>query len=494
MSLLDEEILKFFKIIISHIGLIVLGAGISLLIPLLLLLFYPNETNLVLPFLIPAIISIMLGISLWKYFKIEDHPPVERRHTTVMITFGWILAVAFGALPFYLSGEMTYLDGFFEAMSGWTTTGLSMVPNENVFPRLLLFWRSLMQLIGGAGLAVLMLTAIVGSGDIETGLYSSEGKDQRLLPSIVSTARMIVKIYLLYVFIGTIIYVITGMGVFDAVNHSMSAFSTGGFSTKSSSLGAFSVSAQYITLLFMFFGSTNFALHYKLIQGDLKELILDIEPKFFYLFSSIASLIVIGSLRGQGIYSSFSKTFLQSVFQVISALSTTGFMTESAIGTLGWGPLVLVVMVLLMTFGAAASSTGGGLKLVRIGILIKSVFWEIKRQILPKKAVLVRKIRHGGRKVKIDNDIMWNVTTFTVIYILMYLFGVLVFIFEGFSISEALFEYASAQGTVGLSVGVTGPNMPITLKVLEIIGMWLGRLEFWTIFIAIGSVLNDLGE
>ncbi|PTD94327.1 cation transporter [archaeon SCG-AAA382B04] len=487
---IDKEEKKYYSIIISYVGLIALYTGFTLLIPLLLLIAFPEELHLAPSFLLSSILSVLTGFSLWHFFKCEKNISFDLRHSTVIVTFGWILAVLFGSLPFYFSGEMSFLNSIFEATSGWTTTGLTMVVIENQVPNLLLFWRSLMQFIGGAGLAVLMLTAVVGSTDIESGMFISEAKEDKLIPSIAGTTKLIAKIYVGYVVVGTLLYILLGMGWFDAINHSMCAFATGGFSTKDSSLGAFSVKIQVITLLFMFFGNLNFALHYELLKGNLKELFLDIEPRTFFKISIISIPLIFFSIHK--LDNVFSYSLLHSVFQSISAFTGTGYMTQGADVLLGWGGLPLLILATLMLLGASAGSTGGGLKQLRVGVILKSVFWEFKKRILPKRAVIDTSFRHIGKDVMVNKEDMWSIITFTTVFLSFYLFGVIVFLLHGYSLEESVFEFASAQATVGLTVEVTGPNMPNILKVVEIFGMWLGRLEFWTVFTGILSVYRDL--
>ncbi len=489
---IDREEKKFYKVIISYIGLLSIYTGFALLIPLIFLVFFPEEIGIAFSFLLSSFFSLTIGYSLWRYFRIDDPPTFDIRHSTIIVTFGWILAVVFGALPFFLSGEMSGLDSVFEAFSGWTTTGLTMVVNENSFPRLLLFWRSLMQFIGGAGLAVLMLTAIVGSTDIESGLFVSEGGGNQLLPSVANTAKLIAKIYVFYVLIGSILYIFAGMNWFSAINHSMCAFATGGFSTQSNSIGAYPLQIHVLTIFFMFLGNVNFALHYEVLKGNLKELFLDIEPKLFYKVIVVSIPLVLFSIYGLRDYN-ISSAFIKSAFQCVSALTGTGYMTEGSNVLLMWGGGPILILSMLMLIGASTGSTGGGLKQLRVSLILKSIYWEIKERLLPKRAVIDTSIRHIGEKISVEKKQIWSVSTFTSIFLLYYLLGVLGFLFYGYNMEKSLFEMASALGTVGLTLGVTGPNMPNVLKVIEIFGMWLGRLEFWTIFVGFISVFKDLG-
>lgn len=468
------------RLIVSDSGFLLMCTGGALLLPLLLIVAYPEEIVYAPSFAIPGLIALFTGLVLWKAFKVEA--PLERRQALILIGISWAIACGFGAIPFILGAILGPLDSLFEAVSGWTTTGLTMV-DVVACPRIFLLWRSVMQFVGGAGLAVIMLTAIIGPKSGVARIYSAEARAERLLPAIRSTTRLIVKIYLIYFVIGAILFYIVGMPLFDSINHSMGALSTGGFSTQVGSIGAYqSVEIEVVAMVLMLLGSMSFALHYLLLSGKLSKVVKDIELKVTYIAIIIFLPIVTYAL----VHSFYHFPLLglrHALFCVISALTTTGYMTTSAQTMSRFGHIALFSFVILMVLGGSTGSTAGGLKRYRVGVMVKSIFWEIKKRLLPESAVIGRTVWHVGEKETITSDLFMELSVFVFAYILLYIVGVAVFLINGYPIMDSLFEYASAQGTVGLSIGITVPNMPVSCKIMEIIGMILGRLELWAILI-----------
>ncbi|MDI6640181.1 MAG: potassium transporter TrkG, partial [Methanocellales archaeon] len=288
---------------------------------------------------------------------------------------------------------------------------------------------------------------------------------------------------LIYFVIGAILFYIVGMPLFDSINHSMCALSTGGFSTQVGSIGAYqSVEIEVVAMVLMLLGSMSFALHYLLLSGKLSKVVKDIELKVTYIAIIIFLPIVTYAL----VHSFYHFPLLglrHALFCVISALTTTGYMTTSAQTMSRFGHIALFSFVILMVLGGSTGSTAGGLKQYRVGVMAKSIFWEIKKRLLPESAVIGRTVWHVGEKETITSDLFMELSVFVFAYILLYIVGVAVFLINGYPIMDSLFEYASAQGTVGLSIGITAPNMPVSCKIMEIIGMILGRLELWAILI-----------
>ncbi len=469
---------------LSYLGLLTIGLGVILFLPLLSLFFCPEEMSHLGSFLIPAIFSILIGLFLWRGFRPGgESPPLTTPDAALMVTVIWLIAVILGSLPFVLSKILSPLDAIFEAMSGWTTTGLTMVNPDNT-ASIFLLWRSLMQFVGGAGLAVIMLSAIIGS--LGPGVYEAEARTDHLVPHIMHTARMIIKIYLAYYVLGVVLYLMAGMDTFDAICHAMSGLATGGFSTKSESIAYWrSIPVEMVSLVLMVFGTTNFATHHALITSRGKKGLRDAEIKLMvWLIILIVPLVTFGLFRaGSG------GSFRNGLFQVVSALSGTGYSTTALSQ---WGPFPLFLIIILMIIEGGTGSTAGGIKLYRIVIIIKSIWWWIKKQFYPSSAVIQRTIWRRGERLEIQDKHIQAVAGFIGLYLLTYLIGVTIFLGSGFSLTESMFEFASAMGTVGLSLGITRPDMPIACKVSQILGMWLGRLEFIAIFHAFIRIGRDL--
>lgn len=472
---------------VSYLGLLTMGLGVILLLPLLSLFFWPKEMSHLGSFLIPALFSILVGLYLWRVFRPRgETPPLTAPDAALMVTVIWLIAVILGALPFILSKILSPLDAIFETMSGWTTTGLTMVNPDNV-SHIFLLWRSLMQFVGGAGLAVIMLSAIIGS--LGPGIYEAEARTDRLVPHIMHTARMVIKIYLAYHILGVLLYLVAGMEIFDAICHAMAALSTGGFSTKSESIAYWqSIPVEMVTLVLMLLGTTNFATHHVLISSRGKKGLRDAELKLIaWLIILITPLVTFGLF--QDVPAGLGGSFRKSLFLAVSALSTTGYSTVTLSQ---WAEFPLFLIVILMIIGGGTGSTAGGIKLYRVAIILKSIWWWVKKQFYPSSAVLQRTIWRRGERQEIQDKHIQAVICFIGLYLLTYLIGVGIFLASGFSLIESMFEFASAMGTVGLSLGITRPDMPIACKVAQILGMWLGRLEFIAIFHAFIRVGRDL--
>jgi trk system potassium uptake protein TrkH len=331
-----------------------------------------------------------------------------------------------------------------------------------------------MQFVGGAGLAVVMLSAIIGS--LGPGVYEAEARTDHLLPHVMHTARMIIKIYLAYFVLGAGLYLLAGLNLFDALCHTMSGLATGGFSTHSESIAYWNKhSVEIVSIFLMILGTTNFATHHAIISSRGKKGFKDAEIFLMFWLIICATFLIL--IPTAGVDS--GRSLREGIFQVVSASSGTGYTTVSLIG---WGELPLFILIILMLIEGGTGSTAGGIKLYRIFIIMKSIWWWIKKQFYPPSAVIQRTIWRRGEKLEIQDRHIQAVAGFIGIYLLTYSIGVLVFLADGFTLKESMFEFASAIGTVGLSLGITGPDMPLASKISQILGMWLGRLEFIAIF------------
>jgi trk system potassium uptake protein TrkH len=480
-----ETIVKEYKEVIHYVAILTMGVGFIELLPLLVLFFQGWTSRDFWAFAFPASLGIVLGFIFFKLTYRSEHS-LSIRSGAVVVAVAWVAAVAIGALPFIIGGQLSPLDAVFESMSGWTTTGLTMLDLRGA-RAIYLFWRSFMQFAGGAGIAVLMLSAVIGPK--ASRLYEAEARNDRFLPSVIDTSRILLRLYLTYLLIGVLLYVTMGMSWFDAINHSMAALSTGGFSTFSESIGHWnSLPIEIVTIVLMILGATNFATHHALLQRKRLKVLLDNEfILFFFLISLSVPLIVYALISTFNL--ELAHTIRISLFQAVSALTTTGFQT---ISFPNWNESTIFLIVLLMIIGGGTGSTAGGIKLYRVSIVLKSIYWSVVYHLFPKSAVLRRSINKQGEIVLVNNEHLVEVLTYTFLYLLTYLTGVIIFMLCGFGLQESMFEFASALGTVGLSTGATGPGMPALAKIVQILGMWLGRLEFMAIILAITKLIKDL--
>lgn len=482
-----NQLKERYRLIIGYTGTMTIGVGFMLLIPLIILVFYTNEINQIFNFLIPSAVSIILGFLLRNFNKSKKDQSLTIQEGGVIVILTWINAVVLSALPFILSGQLNFTQAIFESVSGWTTTGLSVVDvtkTENIY----LFWRSLMQFFGGAGLAVIMLSAIVGPHGL--GLYNAEGRSDKLMPNVRKSTKLIMTIYSGYVLAGVILYVLFDMPWFDAINHSMAALSTGGFSVKPGSIGDYNnLSIELVTIILMFLGTINFTAHYVLLKGEIKNFFKIGEIKFmFYLVAIITPVISFLSLNK--LYGSLSESIRVGSFEVITALSTTGFSIVD--GYNNWEGFSVFILIILMIIGGGAGSTAGGIKQYRVYVMLKSLIWNIRQYLLPRNIVRENAIYRPEGEYYLKKNHIIEISNFITLYLFIYAVGVLIFLFYGYPLQDSMFEFASSLGTVGLSIGITSPDAPVVILWTQTIGMILGRLEFFVIFYSILKIIKDM--
>ena len=417
---------------------------------------------------------------------------IQKREGYLIVSLGWILMALSGTTPYLFSGAIPdFTASFFETMSGYTTTGATIVNDIEALPKGILFWRSTTHWIGGMGIIVLAIAILpfLGIGGIQ--LFSAEAPGpagDKLHPRITDTAKRLWLIYVAYTFIETLLLYVAGMSFFDAINHAMSTVSTGGFSTKNDSIAFWNDQPliQYIILFFMFLAGANFVLSYFAFTRKFKKIILDEEFRLylqFLLFFSV--LVVVVLLLNSYLHPSFSfdgiePTVRAAVFQVVSIITTTGFITADYTR---WVPFVTVVFFGLMFLGGSSGSTSGGVKVVRHLLMIKSGLLEFKRALHPNAII---QARYNERTV--SDSISYNILGFFILYMLSFIIGALGFSLMGFDFESSIGIAASTLGNVGPALGEFGPSN--TYAALPNFGQWwasflmlLGRLELFTVLI-----------
>lgn len=485
MSRFHEVLKKRYLALVYYYGSIIAGVGLLILSPLLLLPFRPGESGLAPAFLFTALPAITVGVILRRSFRDYARVALSVAEGGVLVIFSWAGAIILSSLPFVLSGTAAPLDALFESISGWTTTGLSVM-DVSILPDTILLWRSIMQLAGGLGLAVIMLAAIIGP--YGTGLYQAEGRNDYLLPHIRRSTALIVRIYIGYTIAGIVLYFIAGMPMLEAINHAMAALSTGGFSTRVGSIGEYAnFSVEIITIVLMLLGTTNFVVHYLLLRGQFRLLFRQGEPRLMILLLAIfIPFILVFAVKPIYGYTSGLRI---AAFEAVSALSTTGFST---VGYSNWSDAGILAMVILMLIGGGAGSTAGGIKLYRVYLLGRSFIWDLKRYLLPRNAVPSNYVWHGSERLFVDSGHVKEIGSYVVLYLATWFFGILALVLQEIPIREAMFEFSSALGTVGLSIGMTAPGAPAGLMAVLMTGMLLGRLEFLVIFYAAVKLVKDM--
>jgi trk system potassium uptake protein TrkH len=451
-----------------------------MLFPIIVSLIY-SEDDLI-PLLISAGITTAIAVVLILTCRIQYELRVREGFALVVLT--WICFAFLGALPFYISGYIpSYTDAFFETMSGFTTTGASILSNIEELPHGLLFWRSLTHWVGGMGIILLSLAILplLGVGGMQLFKAEVPGPEHdKLRPRIKDTAKILWEVYLLITAIEIILLYVAGMNLFDAMCHTFGTMATGGFSTKNASIGHFNNAwIDYIIIVFMVIAGINFSLHYRALRGKISIYSHDPETKFFLFLIGVGSLVIIGNL-----YFSYNYTLSEGVqkglFQTVSIITTTGYGTADYEK---WSSSSQIVLFLFMFLGGCAGSTGGGMKIMRSLVLIKFAINEVKRLIHP-NAVL--SIRIGQRPI--PKDIVGNIAGFFLIYMGIFILGVISMSVLGMDVLSAFGAVAASIGNIGPGLGSVGPtdnyaHIPQLGKWILSLLMLVGRLEIYPVII-----------
>jgi len=474
-----------YAAILSYTGVILMIVGLLLLTPLTVLFFWPEEARHAPGFLLPAALLGGIGIALWRGFQRKEPAILTVQEGGVIVLLSWVAACVFSAFPLMLTIKLNFTQAVFEAVSGYSTTGLSVV-DVTTAPKMVLLWRTIMQFAGGSGFVIIMLSAIAGPAG--PGLSIAEGRTDQLVPHVRHSAKLVLYIYSGYTLFGIIALWLAGMSMFDAVNHAIPAVSTGGFSTRAESIGFWnSPLIEAITIVLMVLGNLNFLTSYLLLRGKFKAFINNGEVRLFALFGSI-SILMLFLFISQRQYPPLTKSVRVAMFEAVSALTTTGFSTVSYTN---WSDFGVFIILLLMLIGGGTCSTAGAIKQYRVYLLYKTVVWEITRFFKPRTAIIENAVWQGEQKVFVSDSHIKNVAAFVFLYLATFFIGSGILMAYGYPIRDALFEYASSLGTVGLSVGVSSLSAPSGVLWAETVGMFLGRLEFFVIVVSIAKIIKD---
>ena len=450
---------------LGYLGLFLEINGVLLLAPVLIALYYNEDT---LPFLLSFILSILVGRILTRYPRRE----LDLGNAMLLSVITLLVVSFFGAIPFFMTMKGSLIDvlvnGYFESVSGYTTTGLSVISNPDEYPTGVLFVRALAQWIGGIGIIVLCFSGLVREGISTISIYRSELGLDRIHPSLRRTVREINKIYVVYTLIGVLLLWISGMDLIDSLTQILCAISTGGFAfSESASYGNWI--SQSVIVAFMLIGATAFPLHYMLLNGRFREFLNSTEIKALIVLLLVGIGLFAVILYHDGMDA--GDSIEHSVFNIVSALTTTGYSDMDFGDVHEFGPLLLIVMMLI---GGGIGSTAGGLKLIRIAVLVKSVAWVMRKSTLSERAVVPLKV--GGRVLE-EKEVI-STAVFFFMYIIITIFGAIVLTGYDYSMVDALFVSSSAIGTVGLST-IEISTLPILAKIVLIIEMVAGRLEIF---------------
>lgn len=429
-------------------------------------------------FLLTAVVSGALGLFL-THKKPEDlHFHIKEGCVTVSLS--WIVLSIVGAVPFVLSGAITHpIDAIFETVSGFTTTGASILSEVESLPRCILMWRSFTHWIGGMGVLVLLLSVVKMTGGSRMNLMKAESPGpsvDKLVPTVRSTARILYTIYLFLTVTEFIILLFCRMPLFDAITTTFGTAGTGGFGIKNDSIAGYSSTIQVVITIFMLLFGVNFNIYFLMLLRKWKQAFHSEEVRWYLVI--VVSAIVLISWDIRGLYDSVGKLFLDASFQVASVITTTGFATTDFNQ---WPEVSRSILVILMFIGACAGSTGGGIKVSRIIILLKGMRKELRQYLHPRQ---VRKIQFEGKLV--EHDIVRNVNGFLALYIIVFICSVFLLSFNGKDLITNFTAVAATINNIGPGLELVGPSANFSVfnnlsKIVLIFDMLAGRLEIFPV-------------
>jgi trk system potassium uptake protein TrkH len=481
-----------FSAIAPDLGRIFLFMGLVSYLPLLIGLFY-GEYSVLLPMVSAPAAFTVLGFLLVRVQKIEREPPLSVALGSVALI--WLIASLIGALPFTLGIGMPYTDAVFEAMSGWTSTGLSLIPDVDAVPRTILFWRSLTQWLGGIGIVAFTVALAARSSLTSFRLYRSEGRSETLMPSVVATAVQMWRIYLILTVAGVGLVLLSGIPLWDAINISMTAIATGGFSVHSQGIMYYqNPLLEMLIVPIMIAGALPFKIYYLMYFRRHISLFKDPQARLLFILIAFGVILVTYDLI------TFTRVLpvlalREGVFMVTSAITCTGFNNTNPFA---WSSVTVLFLSVLMLIGGSAGSTAGGIKLSRVNLGIETLGWWFRR--LYTGGRVLTPFRHNGKGVGIsiaEYEVSKNMLVIALFILTVFVGSILLLHFDPtatFDSSDVIFDVVSAISNVGLSTGFVNPGMSTAGKWLFTMIMWAGRLEIIPLIALVMGLVRRPGQ
>ena len=473
-----------YKLIFHVLTILLLIISAFMLIPAGIALFY-GEMDCFNAFIKPILILLPVSAATYVFTRNNRDKVLTPREGFMLVTLSWIAASALGAVPFYISGTIpSYTDAYFETMSGFTTTGASILTAIEGLPYSMLFWRSLTHWLGGMGIVVLTVAVfpLLGIGGMQLLKAEAPGPSvDKITPKITHTAKILWFIYLGLTILETILLMLGGMNLYDALTHTFGTMATGGFSPKNTSVGFYdSAWIHWVITIFMVLAGMNFALYFKLLTGRLRDLTDDTEMKAYLGIFAAASLAITFSLMKNSVFEGFWESLQFAAFQVASIITTTGYATADYDM---WPNFSKIVLFLMMFIGGCAGSTGGGMKVVRIVTLFKLASRELKRLIHPRGVFHLRL-----NKMVVRKDIISVITGFVFLYMVSLLTTTVVVAAGGYDILSSFSTALVTVGNIGPGFNLVGPTMNYSffqdgIKWFLSLAMMMGRLEIYTVLV-----------
>lgn len=445
-------------------------------------------------------IALVIG-TLLQFLRIEPGR-LGRRQALAVTGFAWIVLAFFASVPLFLSGHYaTYMDALFDGVSGLTTTGATVALDIDHFSNADNMFRFMMHLVGGLGLIVVALSLGIFGKRSGSSLYTAEGRSEHVVPNVVQTTQLILRITLVIIFIAAVVLtalcISIGMEPVRAVLQSIwlaiSAFNTGGFAPMAESVSYYnSIPIEVFLMLLMILGSISFVVHAEVWKGRLQSFFGDIEIRTMLIWLLVMTVVVAASLSASALFSDLPAMIRRGLFMVVSAFSTTGFqnVTTNQLTTV-FSSGAFLALALIAAVGGSAGSTAGGVKLHRVGIIFKSIVSTVKEAVSPSSARVVVSYNHLGRRV-LSSDAVKEAMTVFVLFVITYSVGALVGIAHGYEASQAIMESVSMTSNDGIITGIVTPGMSPSLEAFYIFQMWAGRLEFVTLLAVLAEIIASL--
>ncbi len=445
-------------------------------------------------------IALVVG-TLLQFLRIEPGR-LGRRQALAVTGFAWIVLAFFASVPLFLSGHYaTYMDALFDGVSGLTTTGAAVALDIDHFSNADNMFRFMMHLVGGLGLIVVALSLGIFGKRSGSSLYTAEGRSEHVVPNVVQTTQLILRITLVIIFIAAVVLtalcISIGMEPVRAVLQSIwlaiSAFNTGGFAPMAESVSYYnSIPIEVFLMLLMILGSISFVVHAEVWKGRLQSFFGDIEIRTMLIWLLVMTVVVAASLSASALFSDLPAIIRRGLFMVVSAFSTTGFqnVTTNQLTTV-FSSGAFLALALIAAVGGSAGSTAGGVKLHRVGIIFKSIVSTVKEAVSPSSARVVVSYNHLGRRV-LSSDAVKEAMTVFVLFVITYSVGALVGIAHGYEASQAIMESVSMTSNGGIITGIVTPGMSPSLEAFYIFQMWAGRLEFVTLLAVLAEIIASL--
>ncbi len=490
-----------YRLIFGYLGLFIIFVGIATLLPLLFLPlpYFKAEISDWYCFAIPGAGALALGIGLFCLVAKRTKAQLGKFQDCILLVLVWVSAILISSIPFIIKGK-SFTNAIFETTSAYATVGLSVLDAADYEMKVFILYRSILCFLGGIGLVLVVTSAISDRYGLK--LYVAEGHNDKLMPNLAKSARLMLSIYLGITVLGAVLYYLAGMPLFDSVIHSISAVATGGFSSRPEGLMAFSSYKnfgifQLITVLLMILGAMNFLLHMFMITGKFKKVFRDCEVRLFGILILIfIPLFFVAALAGNG-WKDPLNALTTGSFTFISALTTTGFTnvsgvfgSVSTITKIGEGVIFLVVIVNII--GGGMGSTAGGVKQYRLAVIGKSFYWVTREKLSSSNIIFPHYVWRFGEQKEIKEKDIADSFGYMFIYVLLLFVGAFfISVFDKYTFGESLFEFSNALSSTGMSNGICVGGS-IATKWILIAGMFAGRLEILGIYFAFYRITRDI--